>query len=434
MKWSIFNTILPYEAQYALYNSYSQKVIFISSDLKELLTAALIEGIDNLNQFHPAFYEYLKIHEFLIDEYINEISNVRKISTEIDNEQSNFILTINPTMNCNFKCWYCYETHIKDSRLSEEMICRIHKYINNLTGDDSSISSLTLAFFGGEPLLFFEETVIPIIENAKNACIKRNISLSIGITTNGLLINKKRLDYFIESGLSYSFQITLDGYKDSHDKVRFINESKGSYDEIVKNIRILVQNNFYVRVRINYTDKNINDSYMIVEDFIDLDDKIKEEYLTFDFHRVWQNTSDVDIEEDVQLIIDLLRKKGFTVHGKHSLNNIRESCYADKRNSVLINYNGDIYKCTARDFTKENRSGYLKEDGILCWENDNLEKRMNIKFKNNPCLSCRILPLCGGGCTQHAIEREDIEYCLFKGGENEKDLLVKGKIDDILRS
>ncbi len=93
-----------------------------------------------------------------------------------------------------------------------------------------------------------------------------------------------------------------------------------------------------------------------------------------------------------------------------SVNNVVESCYADKRHSVTINYNANIYKCTARDFTKENRAGYINSEGELVWEDNYLERRMNSKFKNKPCQTCRILPLCGGSCSQHAMENEGRDY------------------------
>lgn len=116
------------------------------------------------------------------------------------------------------------------------------------------------------------------------------------------------------------------------------------------------------------------------------------------------------------------------------MDSVRNSCYADKRNSATINYNGDIYKCTARDFTKANRAGYINEEGELVWENDYLTKRMDVKFKNKPCLTCKIMPLCNGGCSQHALESliQGKEYCVFNGDENEKNKVIKTKIDEIL--
>lgn len=104
-----------------------------------------------------------------------------------------------------------------------------------------------------------------------------------------------------------------------------------------------------------------------------------------------------------------IKDKGFNVSVKYAPNNVKEFCYADKRNSAVINYNGDIYKCTARDFKRENRLGYITEEGQLIWENNSLENRMNSKFKNKPCLLCSILPICNGGCTQHALEHLQIK-------------------------
>ncbi len=45
----------------------------------------------------------------------------------------------------------------------------------------------------------------------------------------------------------------------------------------------------------------------------------------------------------------------------------------------MINYNGDVFKCNARDFTSKTRNGVLA-DGAIEW-NDTFEQRMNIKLK-----------------------------------------------------
>lgn len=34
-------------------------------------------------------------------------------------------------------------------------------------------------------------------------------------------------------------------------------------------------------------------------------------------------------------------------------------CYADKENCIVINYNGDIYKCTAMIFYRKRKKAYL---------------------------------------------------------------------------
>ena len=156
--------------------------------------------------------------------------------------------------------------------------------------------------------------------------------------------------------------------------------------------------------------------------------------MLFDFHRVWQNYEAGDISGVLKECIEKVRSYGFEVSNTYSMNNVAESCYADKINSAVINYNGDIFKCTARDFVHGKREGFLSEDGELIWENGNLEKRMDAKFKNRPCLKCRIMPLCNGGCSQHAIENSGSDYCIFNGDESEKDKVVESKISEIVQA
>lgn len=432
MKFSQFNSIVPVEDKFALYNSFTQRVIFLVPDLKDLLVAAINEGIDNLEQYHPTFYQYIREQEFLVEDSHDEVAKVKEISERIDNSPHDFLLTINPTMNCNFKCWYCYETHVKNSKLTVDILEKTKRFIARTVNDNNELKTFSLSFFGGEPLLYFKESVIPIIDFAQQICRNEGKHFTVGFTTNGYLINDFFVDYFKGINMSCFLQITLDGYKEEHDSVRFVNAKRGSYDEIVKNIKVLISNKFPVQLRVNYTDKNIANCHKIADEFHDIDKTILDNYLIFDFHRVWQN-SEGNVSEIVEENLSAIRDKGLTVK-TNSPNAIVDSCYADKRNSVVINYNGDIYKCTARDFIAQNRAGYVNNEGELIWENDYQEKRMNIKFKNKPCLTCRIMPLCNGGCSQHAWERQDEDYCIYNGDEAEKSKIVKIKIEDILRS
>lgn len=434
MKYSQFNAIVPIEEKFALYNTFNQKVIFLEETLKDILIAATHEGIDNLKLVHPTFFDYLVEQSFVIQNDIDEVGEVKKVVNEIDNNYNSFVLTINPSMNCNFKCWYCYETHVKGSKLDEEMIRKINKFVTN-TANQEKIKHFSLSFFGGEPLLYFKKDVTPIIDNYKKVAIENEITPQITFTTNGYLINEDFINYFKSNNLTCSLQITLDGYKEKHDLVRFVSANKGSYEEIIKNIKLLITNEFFVRLRINYTSKNIDDTYKIGEEFSEIPQEIKDNYLMIDYHRVWQDDKIDDIYTTLNENIEQLQTSGINVSSKYSPNNVQESCYADKRNSAVINFNGDLYKCTARDFTKVKRAGYLNDNGELVWENDYLEKRMNVKFNNKPCLTCPIMPLCNGGCSQHALEHlGGDEYCVHGGDFNEKMRIVKSKVEELINA
>ncbi|MBB6463542.1 radical SAM/SPASM domain-containing protein [Flammeovirga kamogawensis] len=401
--------------------------------MKELLISAQNEGITKLKDFHPSFYNYLIEEEFIIEDELDELQKVKDLSYKIDNTEENFVLTINPTMNCNFKCWYCYESHINDSKLGFNIIDSIKKLIDNLLKKEK-LKHITLSFFGGEPLLYFYQSVIPLIDYLVEKCIEYKKSQNISFTTNGYLINRKFIKYFIQKGLFISLQITLDGYGEEHNKVRYVSKTKGSYNEIISNIHNLLEHdNFSVRARINYTADNINNCFKIIEDFSSLPN-FKRKRLLFDFHRVWQDDQNDNISKTVDKNMSIIHQNGFKALSSYSVDNVKNSCYADKINSATINYNGDLFKCTARDFVTQNREGYLSKDGILIWENNSLERRMNAKFKNKPCLECKILPLCNGGCSQHAIEHIESgeEYCVYFGDIEEKNKIIYNKINEIL--
>lgn len=103
---------------------------------------------------------------------------------------------------------------------------------------------------------------------------------------------------------------------------------------------------------------------------------------------------------------------------------VRNSCYGDKLNHILINYNGDVFACTARDFSQENRIGFIDANGVIHYDTDTVAKRNNLKLSKKICKSCRIAPLCGGGCKQRASESPDGDKCTFNYTDEEIDNMI----------
>lgn len=431
MKFSQFNSIVPFERNFALFNALHQKVILVEANLEGLLRAAVANGIEGLARVHPSFYDYLVKEQFIVDEAVDEVGIIKRLTEDIDNNKSSFLLTVNPNMTCNFSCYYCYESHISRSRISPAIAARVKKFISNTARQDG-IREFTLSFFGGEPLLYFRKDVAPIIDWYASECRSNHIVPGISFTSNGFLVDQYLMDFFQARNLSCSFQITFDGFGDEHDQVRFSSGGRGSYSKIIENVRLLIKNGFFVRARINYTDKNLARAYLVASDLSGLSENLKRDLIIFDFHRVWQNYDGDDVGVPLRDSIDKVRSYGFNVSNMLAMNNVAKSCYADKVNSAVINYNGDVYKCTARDFLKDQREGFINEEGKLVWENGNLERRMSSKFQNPPCLRCKILPICNGGCSQHALENSGKAYCVFDGIKSEKDKVVESKINEIV--
>jgi len=187
----------------------------------------------------------------IISDDLNEL-DILKLRNHRDVFINNvYGLILNPTMDCNFKCWYCYETKIA-GMMSDEIQNRIIKHVKTLF-DKNIISGLSLSWFGGEPLMCFNQLVYPISNKMIEICKEHNLPFNNAITTNGYLIEKSMIEKLKEIKLN-SYQITLDGTKDRHDKSRILKNGNPTYDKIIQNINLLCHEieDVAILLRINY--------------------------------------------------------------------------------------------------------------------------------------------------------------------------------------
>ena len=131
------------------FNSYSTEYIVLEPMLYEMFDACFKQhNFDDLNEVHPEFYNFLCQKEFLVEDSLDELQRVKEYSYNIDNDETRYELHINPTMNCNFKCWYCYETHIKDSKMNQETIDNTLKHVQHVLNEKKKLQTLSIGWFG----------------------------------------------------------------------------------------------------------------------------------------------------------------------------------------------------------------------------------------------------------------------------------------------
>ena len=342
MKYSQFNSLVSLSKNVdVLYNSLTDRYLFVKKGSVDL---------NNISQLANGLYKQLCVGEFIVSDSKDELKEYIDFAKKIENDQSYLRLTINPTVNCNFRCWYCYEKHTT-SQMSQEVIDRINNYIKKST---KKYKRIVLDFFGGEPMLYFRHVIMPILQNVQNEIAGKGIELSTNMTSNGFLFDSFKIKELKKYNFN-SIQITLDGGRVCHNQTRY-SVNGGSYDKIIQNVKLFVKENIYVLLRINYTNDNIGSVHTIPCDFRDLTESEKK-YIFVEFHKVWQE-KDVPVV-DVDNAISVFEANGFKV-SKQLLGGY---CYADKRNGCVINYNGDVYKCTSVDFENTSRDGFLNEFG-----------------------------------------------------------------------
>lgn len=412
MKLSYYNIIASKSGRVALFNTVHDTYMVLSEDLyRKLQDNGYISKLENES---PSLYEKLIRGGFIVKDELDEYQQLRKEYEDSISNSRTYSLTLLPSLDCNLRCWYCFEKHIKGSHLEELTQERIFQHVKNVITNDSTLERIELELFGGEPLLYFEQEVYPLLKRIKEWLNFKRKECSFFFVTNGVRISSDNISLFAE--LEASFQISIDGYKTTHDKVKFQKDKKGTYDHIIDVIHLITQQSvfMYVNIRINYNDDTLAYLPNIIDDLHDID----RNKIGIHLERVWQTSSKKEISNSLlKSVIDKFLLHDFSV-SYMNLYRRNYSCKSSKNKQAVISYDGNVFKCSGRDFNEQTKEGHLLNDGTIEWETDKQMKRLSIcTFDNDTCRTCRLLPLCWGPCNQKLLETKDgniNHYCQLK--------------------
>jgi uncharacterized protein len=299
-----------------------------------------------------------------------------------------------PTLNCNFNCWYCYEEDRPKRIMSKTTVDSTIKFIENTVPNKSRFF---LDWYGGEPLLCFDNILKPISEKTKELCDKNGVYLESQITTNGYLLTERMLPLFRDIN-TQSFQITLNGPREIHNKVRFQKNTTDSYDKIVNSIILLAEElgPKTLILRINFAKKYFDSITDIIESF---PSTLRKKIMIY-IRQIDQEPDKLSFEE-IGTKLSIFEDAGFNIETRtcSSIHTDNFACIADKYNQSVINYDGRIFKCHAVNFEKEEEEGFLTKEGEIEWNEQLLAKILNTAtFDNRKCLNCKFMPVCFGVC------------------------------------
>ena len=151
--------------------------------------------------------------------------------------------------DCNLRCKYCFAD--KGAYCGDTGLMSLDtgkKAIDFVIKSSGQRRNIEIDFFGGEPLMNFD-TTCAILEYAKEQGLKHGKNFRFTITTNGLLLDDKKLEY-INKNMS-NIVLSIDGRKEVNDRVRVRADGTGSYDSIIDKFKKAAksrnQDNYYVR-------------------------------------------------------------------------------------------------------------------------------------------------------------------------------------------
>lgn len=295
------------------------------------------------------------------------------------------------TNKCNLRCKHCYLGKLNGFELDFEKVMQITDMIIN-----SNVMEVTLS--GGECLTYkgIEKVIEKLLTN----------DIKVDIFTNALLLKTvlNKFDKKIKDKSKLLFYVSVDGLKETHEKIR----GKNTFDKTIENIKFAIEKGYPVVTntvinKINYEDiiemvvllktmgvKDVQLSNLIIQgnatndlkielkDQMNLKENLSKLYKEHpEFGYIYY--SEVPDEDGLRKVYSLNDKKD------EYIGNDNWKCTAGVAR-VTIDPNGKVYCCP---FIKDSYLGDLNtEDLSTVWDNVNRYKFLKKLAKENTDRVC----------------------------------------------
>lgn len=360
--------------------------------------------------------EGAKRAQFVVDSEYNEFDIIKFRANRLKYASETFHLTIMPTLDCNFRCPYCYENFQK-GKMSLEMQDALCDWVNaKLKG----AVVFNVSWFGGEPLMAFD-VLRNLSQRFKKLCKRRQVRYVAGITTNGYFLTPKIVDRIKELSIKV-YQITIDGPPETHDKRRVLINGNPTFSRILSNLTNLCEKipDVDVKIRVNFDPASFDQIpglFPLIPEIVrskseiyfrqafpspkwwDKNEPSKKTYVSRNMGRL-----------DYMKLQTAAQDYGFKV----LVSNYSPQagyCEADYANHFVIDPSCNIHKCTVA-FDEEHRVGKIFADGQVEVNVPLMAKWiLRNTYERDICKNCKILPLCMGGCGFDSMCSKSNEIC-----------------------
>lgn len=403
MKPSRYNFIFEHNNQKFAFNSLTCALAKVNNDFLDILKAPK----QNSSNAKSELINAMVTAGYIVADDFNEFQYLQLINSMGRFEKKTLSLTIAPTLECNFSCEYCFESHTKNI-MSIEIQNEIYSWVKVAAQDKMNVN---ITWYGGEPLLA-KSIIYEMSENMIKICKKNGVYYSAAMITNGYNLDNSTINELVKARIT-NIQVTLDGPAYIHNTRRYlkIQNEIDTFKVIVENIKNACKHNIKVSIRMNIDKTNEQYIKAFLEDiranglegckislgqvraYTDICSSILTNCLSI------QDYSEKDIEFQT-----LLKKK--------MLNNLCDYpktkthyCCADSISSFVIDPIGDIYKCWNDIGDLHKKVGDVKhKENLLNINRAHADYIFWSPFRYKKCQHCNILPICMGGCPYEGLK------------------------------
>jgi len=345
---------------------------------------------------------------FLIYDEVDELNALRREFERQRLDANGMILSIAPTLNCNFGCDYCYQGANKPvTKMSDA----VQDAIVRLVEDHApKLKRLHVAWYGGEPLLA-QGIVESLSDRLIETCKERSIAYGAMIVTNGYRLSAAVADALNSRHVAMA-QVTLDGPAEYHDCRRATLGGKGTFDKIIKNLQEVVNNSaLRIDVRINIDSRNAADIEGLLRFLAENGFSRRKtfgvyfapvEAITEGCHGVSNSCMG---KSDYAELETSLHRRAYEL-GLAPLpypRRFRGLCSAIRPRGFVIAPTGDVHKCWDTISMPKLRVGSVFDRKSLETDARVAEWLSWTPFENAACRGCKLLPSCTGSCAHKFV-------------------------------
>jgi uncharacterized protein len=434
MQPSMFNVRVPLEDRHEVFlmNTFTDAQLIVSNDVAELLDR-LERGTAAWTDEEREALATLADNGFIVEGRDADHRNLREFFHSVRESREQLRMTVLTTLQCNFACDYCIQGDHGDynrhaAKMSLETAARVAEWAERRL-DELGAESYVLTFFGGEPLLNLP-VVYYLAERMWRSCEARGVRMLVNIITNGLLLTPEVVDRLAPFGLN-GVKITLDGERETHNRMRPLRGGQGTFDKIIDNVR-KVADKCRVAIGGNF-DLETAESYPALLDFLKAQEFAgKLSKVTFKpvirerteaaapavrgskfipltavgeprslngacATSAGTATSACDschmLDDQMAFLREETKKRGFpTVDGVHM-----GPCEIHKNNAHTIGPDGALFACPGFAGDAKNSTGHI--DGRHDAARLAAARRFEALAAWKACRDCAFIPVCAGGCS-----------------------------------
>lgn len=315
-----------------------------------------------------------------------------------------------PTSYCNMGCEYCGQEHVKQSLTSRHRDRVSERVLKGIRAQDTR--SCHVAWFGGEPLMAFA-TVKSMSARFVAAAADHGVSYTSKMTTNGALLDERKLPVLVGQCGIGRFDITIDGPADVHDVHRPMKNGRATWERLVGFLADQVSRPEYAHVSfVLRTNVDRNNASRIPEylwtmaerGFAGVPNVV---FQVAPIHSWGNDISSLELsrEEAVRLDVEWLQlMHELDLHTNLVPEAVTVTCTATDLDHEVIDARGTVYSCNEHPLVP----GYQEEEVIGTVESlASSARRPTGRFDGWygevadgkwPCSRCPMLPVCGGAC------------------------------------